>query len=59
MVYLSLLFFVLSIFIKKCNIVSNRRRDQVTAFAFITFENRSDAGEAKNDAHGMDIEGRE
>ena len=39
--------------------VSNRRRDQVTAFAFITFENRADAGEAKNDAHGMDIEGRE
>lgn len=44
--------------IEKCNVVTGRRRDQITGYAFITFESRKDAGEAKNDAHGMDIDGR-
>lgn len=38
--------------------VSGRRPDQVTGYAFVTFENRDDAGAAKKDAHGMDIDGR-
>merc|ERR1711914_37080 len=43
--------------IEKCNIVNNRRRGQTTAFGFLTFENLDDAREAKEDAHGMEIDG--
>ena len=42
---------------QKCNIVNNRRRGQTTAFGFLTFENLDDAREAKEDAHGMEIDG--
>ena len=44
-------------FFQKCNIVNNRRRGQTTAFGFLTFENLDDAREAKEDAHGMEIDG--
>lgn len=43
--------------IEKCNIVNNRRRGQTTAFGFLTFESLDDAKSAKEDAHGMDIDG--
>jgi len=43
--------------IEKCNIVNNRRRGQTTAFGFLSFENLDDARAAKDDAHGMEIDG--
>ncbi|CAG5112480.1 Oidioi.mRNA.OKI2018_I69.chr2.g6692.t1.cds [Oikopleura dioica] len=46
--------------IKKCNVVGGRnshRSSSSTGFAFITFERMDDCKEAKEDAHGMEIDG--